>query len=85
MRRAADHEFLSKLAAATGGKSYKAEELSHFLQELQNQPVPQAKPKAEVWPDWRQNNLSSFRVAFLLLFIGLLSCEWLLRRWWGLV
>jgi uncharacterized membrane protein len=85
LRRAADHEFLSKLAAATGGKAYKAEELPRFLQELQKQPVPQAKPKAELWPDWRQNNLSGFRVAFLLLFIGLLSGEWLLRRWWGLV
>jgi uncharacterized membrane protein len=85
LRRAADHEFLTKLAAATGGKFYKAEELPHFLQELQKQPVPQAKPKAEVWPDWRQNTLSGFRVALFLVFVSLLSTEWLLRRWWGLV
>jgi uncharacterized membrane protein len=85
VRRAADYEFLNKLAAATGGKSFKAEELPRFLEELQKHPVPQAKPKADLWPDWRQNSLSGFRVVFFLLFIGLLCGEWLLRRWWGMV
>jgi uncharacterized membrane protein len=85
VRRAADHEFLGKLAHAGGGKFYKAEELARFLQDLQKQPLPQAKPKTQAWPDWRRNTLSAFRVGIFLLFAGLVCLEWLLRRFWGLV
>src|SRR5439155_18982350 len=83
MRRAADHDFLAKLANAGGGKFHPAEELPHFLQELQKAPLPQGSPKANVWPDWRRHTLSGFLVIFFLLFVGLLSMEWFLRRRWG--
>src|SRR5262249_36733112 len=33
-RQAADHEFLARLAAAAGGKAFRAEELPRFLQEM---------------------------------------------------
>src|SRR5262249_4345389 len=53
-RQAADHEFLNKLAAAGGGKLHSPEDLKPFLKELANLPLPQGKPKARLWPDWRR-------------------------------
>jgi uncharacterized membrane protein len=85
VRRAADHEFLAKLANSGGGKLHKPEDLTNFLKELLKTPLPQARPKTEMWPDWRRNSLSPFRVFFLLAFSFVLCLEWLLRRYWGLV
>jgi uncharacterized membrane protein len=83
--RAANHDFLTKLASAGGGKFHKAEDLPLFLKDLEKLPLPQAKSKAEVWPDWRRHTLSGFLVWFFLMFVALLSLEWFLRRNWGLV
>jgi uncharacterized membrane protein len=85
MRRAADHDFLAKLANAGGGKFFPAEELPRFLRDLHKLPLPQGGPKANLWPDWRRHSLSGFLVMFLLLFVALLSTEWFLRRRWGMV
>jgi hypothetical protein len=85
LRQAADHEFLAKLASNAGGKFQKAEELPRFLQDLLRAPFSQDKPKIEAWPDWRQTALTGFRIGVMLLFIGLLCLEWLLRRFWGMV
>jgi uncharacterized membrane protein len=85
IRRAADHDFLTKLASAGGGKFHPAEELPRFLQDLQKMPLPQGSPKARLMPDWRQHTFSSFLTIFFLLFVGLLSTEWFLRRRWGMV
>jgi uncharacterized membrane protein len=84
-RRAADHDFLKKLAATGGGQFLRPEDLARFLKELQNQPLPQSKPHQAVWPDWKRSTLSSFLVVFFLLFVAVLSLEWFLRRRWGLV
>jgi uncharacterized membrane protein len=84
-RRAADHEFLKKLAAAGGGQFHRPEELMALLQELQNQAQMPGRARAELWPDWRKNSLSGFIVGWLLAFVALLSCEWFLRRRWGMV
>jgi uncharacterized membrane protein len=84
-RRAADHDFLKRLAATGGGQFLRPEDLPKFLQELGAQPLLQHKPKVAAWPDWKSNRLSPFLPVFLLLFVGLLSLEWLLRRRWGLV
>src|SRR5262249_40198679 len=54
-RQAADHDFLAKLASAGGGKFHHAEDLKVFLKELATQPLPQAKPKPKLWPDWRRS------------------------------
>jgi uncharacterized membrane protein len=85
MRRAADHDFLTKLAVSGGGNYSKAEKLPAFLRELVKAPVSQARPKADLWPDWRRSSLSGFHVGLFTLFVALLGAEWLLRRWWGMV
>ena len=38
LRQAADHDFLTKLATAGGGKFYRADELPKFLRELAERP-----------------------------------------------
>jgi hypothetical protein len=84
-RRAADHEFLARLANAGGGKAFRADELTRFLRDLQKQPPAQAKQKTELWPDWRQSTRAGFSFLFFLLFTLVLSLEWFLRRCWGMV
>jgi hypothetical protein len=83
--RAANHDFLKKLAADGGGHFHQADELSAYLKHLAAQPLPQGRPKANLWPDWRNNRLSGFLVWFFVIFVALLSLEWFLRRRWGLV
>src|SRR5262249_1532914 len=84
-RRAADHEFLMKLASAGGGEFHRGEELSRFLESLQQQPQNQVKPRLNYYPNWRATGRSSFLIGFFLAFVLVLGCEWLLRRLWGLV
>jgi uncharacterized membrane protein len=85
VRRAADHDFLKKLTATGGGSFLRPEELEGYLDKLRTQPLVENRPKTQTWPDWKRNSLSGFLVAYFLLFVGLLSLEWLLRRRWGLV
>jgi uncharacterized membrane protein len=96
-RQAADHEFLAKLANASGGKSHQADELKTFLRELASQALPQGKAKAKLWPDWRRTppsrsagdqftTLATSGILWcFLLFVLVLCLEWFLRRLWGLV
>jgi uncharacterized membrane protein len=96
-RQAADHDFLTKLANAGGGKLHQAENLRQFLQALETEPLPQSRPKAHLWPDWRRHPssgtlsdqvvalASSGILACFMLFVSLLCLEWFLRRYWGLV
>jgi uncharacterized membrane protein len=82
-RRAADHDFLKKLATAGGGAFHRVEELPQFLRQLAAQPVLQGRPKAHLMPDWRRD--PTFLFGFFLAFVTLLCVEWFLRRRWGLV
>jgi uncharacterized membrane protein len=86
-RRAADHEFLKRLAAAGGGKFHPGDEdaLARYLHDLPSQPLSGWRPKANLWPDWRRSSLSGFLPTFLVVFVGLVSLEWFLRRRWGMV
>jgi len=96
-RQAADHEFLAKLANAGGGKAFRAEELTQFLQDLRTLPLPQSRPRAKLWPDWRRGPASpaardqfaalagSGILTCFVLFVALVCGEWFLRRYWGLV
>jgi uncharacterized membrane protein len=85
VRRAADHEALAKLANSGGGKFHKAEDFVRFLKDMQRLPAPQARPKTELWPDWRRSTLTPFRVLFMVAFMSVLCLEWFCRRYWGLV
>jgi uncharacterized membrane protein len=96
---AANHEFLKGLASRGGGAFRLAgeTELIQFLSELRDQPLPQSRPKAEVWPDWRRTPVSgsppeqlgallaSGLLPCLLLFCACICTEWFLRRRWGMV
>ncbi|HWG41173.1 MAG TPA: glutamine amidotransferase [Gemmataceae bacterium] len=84
-RRAADHDFLKKLAAAGGGDYHRVEELPAFLRRMQTENLARNKPKLTLRPDWRTAGRSAFFPLFFLLFVLLLSIEWLLRRRWGMV
>jgi uncharacterized membrane protein len=84
-RRAADHDFLKKLAAAGGGDFHRIEELPAFLRRMQTEGLSRNKPKMVLRPDWRTTGPSSFLMIFFVLFVATLSSEWLLRRRWGMV
>jgi uncharacterized membrane protein len=84
-RRAADHEFLKKLATAGGGQFLRADKLSEFLDRLQSQPRDPHQNRGEVWPNWESKDTSAFRIVYLLLFVGLIGGEWFVRRRWGWV
>jgi uncharacterized membrane protein len=85
-RRAADHDFLKKLATAGGGQFHRADagELADFLRKMLAQPTGQGKQRLELYPDWRTTNRSPFFVGLLVAFVVLLGAEWVLRRRWGL-
>ncbi|MGH7991845.1 MAG: hypothetical protein ACREDS_16840, partial [Limisphaerales bacterium] len=85
MRRAADHDFLKKLAASGGGDFHRVEELPAFLRRMQSENLARHKPKLLLRPDWRTTGRSSFLMVFFVLFVMSLSLEWLLRRRWGMV
>ncbi len=82
--RAADHEFLTKLAAAGGGEFHRAEDLPNFLRQLLQDPLSRTKPKVVLWPDWRSTGRSPFLAWLLGAFVTLLCVEWFLRRRWGM-
>ncbi len=87
MRRAADHEFLRKLAAAGGGQFQRAEKLSEAFDKLLAQAETQKrdKPKGKGFPDWRGTEPAAFPVLYFILFVAFVCAEWFLRRRWGWV
>ncbi len=94
-KRAADHDFLKKLAAAGGGKLHAPDDLAPFLEEL-IKTRQTSKSSTAPWPNWRtiprshsrgeqiRAVLRSGMLPCLVLFITLLGLEWALRRRWGL-
>jgi uncharacterized membrane protein len=83
--RAANHDLLRKLAAAGGGTCRRGEELRQFLEEMLQRPIGRERPKMRLVPDWRTTGTSPFLVGYFVAFVLILSCEWLLRRRWGMV
>jgi hypothetical protein len=80
-RPAAEPSLMAQLAETTkaaGGAALAAEELPDLLKRLAEKP-PELKEeviaKVTYWDRWQ----------FFLLFVGLLSVEWFLRKRWGLV
>ncbi|HBO42343.1 MAG TPA: hypothetical protein DD670_00060 [Planctomycetaceae bacterium] len=74
----ADTTGMEALAAITGGRSIAPEQLPELLRELVEK-TEHLEEKTEIkqtwWDTW----------PFFLLFVGLLSIEWFLRKRWGLV
>lgn len=73
---ATDPTYLGQLAAATGGRLIKPEELKDFFANLLRENSP-AEARTRLNPLWDQ-------VWVLLLITFLLALEWFLRRRWGL-
>lgn len=94
-----DHDLLAKLASASDGQFAlaKESELIAYLDRIAQQTTTEARMRTVHWPDWRRLPSSSstrdqiagawgsFSFGVLALFVGLLTCEWLLRKRWGMV
>ena len=83
--KAARPETLQRLASAGGGQARRLEGLLDALRELKATPPDQAKPRVVYYPDWRRDRSGGFLPAWMVLFALVLSAEWGLRRYWGLV
>ena len=82
---AADHDQLTRLAAMTGefgGRVVAPEQLPSLLEEIRDRPP---ELEIEVQTKWQLADTASDAWALLLLFVGLLTTEWFLRKKWGLV
>lgn len=82
---AADPQLVARLAEQTqkfGGRAIVPEELGTLLDEILAHPP---EMKVTVPQRWQLGQTAWDGSAFLLLFVALLSCEWALRKKWGLV
>ncbi len=80
----ADVEFLSRLAGFTqdaGGHLVTAEELRTVLEDWAENPPATEEPVLE---RWTLGESAPDAWIYLVLFVGLLSVEWIMRRRWGL-
>ncbi len=98
-RRAPDHELLTDIAKASGGKFDHAgeAELLGLLGELKGQVRRESHARVERWPDWDRHPATdawpdqiaglwaSSALLWMLAFAALLCGEWGLRRKWGMV
>ncbi len=73
----ADYDLLRQIAAITGGTSLKPEDLSGWAARLGERKFGDLTQVRSVtlWDNWWS----------LLAFVGLMTCEWTLRKRWGLV
>ncbi len=82
---AADPEQMQRLASQTekhGGKAISPQELGEVLDQIIANPK---EMKIEIPLKWRLGESLPDATGYLLLFAGLLSLEWFLRKRWGLV
>jgi hypothetical protein len=81
----ANQDFMMKLAAPTGGKALKLDDLPGFLAELKAEAPMDSGKKPKYYPDWHRNRSRGFLPLWLVIFTLLLGTEWGLRRLWGMV
>jgi uncharacterized membrane protein len=82
---AADHDQMARLAAMTGevgGRVVAPEQLANLLEEIRDKPP---EMEIEVQTKWQLADTARDAWALLLVFVALLSSEWILRKRWGLV
>lgn len=83
--QAADPDFMARLASLTkeaGGRVVAPEQLSALFRELKEKP---REAEIEVQTKWQLGDTALDAWTFFLLFVGLLTGEWALRKKWGLV
>jgi uncharacterized membrane protein len=92
LKQAAEPETLSKIAAASGGRPqpFRMDDLPQFLKELKSATLPNQRIKIKHYPDWKKKSEPwyappAFQPFWLMLFVTVISLEWGLRRWWGMV
>jgi hypothetical protein len=81
----ADLDQLGRLAAMTkevGGRLIAPEQLDALLEELRDRPP---EMDIEVQTKWQLGDRPRDAWTLLLVLVGLLSTEWVLRKRWGLV
>jgi hypothetical protein len=83
LNRSANHSLLQQLATATGGTHQLHGGLKKLLEDLKPESTTRTA-KLHKFPAWDEANPWLNTVLFLV-FVGLVSGEWLLRRLWGLV
>lgn len=72
----ADYEFLKEISSMTGGNSLKPEDVGELLDRLKESKTDLTRVQSvTLWDNW----------AMLLVFVGLMSLEWFLRKRRGLV
>lgn len=83
LNQAANHTLLEQIARATGGTFRVHGGFRSLLEEINPAAAAEAV-KITRLPDWKQAN-PALQTLLLLVFVGLLCAEWVLRRLWGLV
>lgn len=82
---AADHDQLARLAAMTepfGGRMVAPEQVPALLETIRDRPP---EMEIEVQTKWQPADTGRDAWSLLLLFVALLTAEWVLRKKWGLV
>ena len=82
---AADYDLMSRLALQTkdaGGRAVSPEELPELMREIKKK---QRESQVEVETKWQLADTATDSWLFLLVFAGVLTSEWALRKKWGLV
>lgn len=83
--QSADADLMARLANLTkdaGGRAVPPEQLTALFREIKAQP---REAEIEVQTKWQLGDTSLDAWSFFLLFLGLLTGEWFLRKKWGLV
>ncbi len=73
---------LSQITADLGGKLWSPQELRNLIRQIRERPP---EMEIEIQTKWQLGDTASDAWLFFLLVVGLLGCEWFLRKKWGLV
>ncbi len=86
---AANHKFLLDLENIANGTQLdvirKGDQVTSFLTRMKDNPLRPDFIHPKLIPNWNRNESRWFLSLVLVLFVGILGGEWLLRRLWGLV
>jgi uncharacterized membrane protein len=75
-------QLLASLTSAAGGKSVAPEQFNSLLEEIKESPP---EMRVDVETKWQLGDTNFSAWVFFVLFVGLISIEWFLRKHWQLV